>query len=399
MHIAVFLQHYHTPDCPTGARPFSLIQRLARDHQVTVITTRTWYERRLAHNFPWTPTGVDMRMLEVPYRNAMTSRQRLWAYLRYAAQAFTEGLQIRRPDLIWGSSTPLSAAIAAAAVARFRSVPWIFEVRDLWPAFPIQMGAISNPMLISILQSVERRLYQSAAHVVALSPDMTSHIRQTTSGASVSTIEYGTELNLMDRVYESHIQTIRSDFGLPSSGIALYAGTFGRANAIPMLLDTARQLTDRKDLHFVLTGHGYYQSAVQETAHELPNLTFIPPQPQPRALTLFRLADVSLVPFIDLPVLKANAPSKLYDSLAAGTPVIVTNAGWTKDLVETNHCGWYVPPTSPEQLADRITSLFDEPGRLTQAGQRGAAVARQRFDRSVQMDRLAALVNQVGIAQ
>ena len=335
-------------------------------------------------------------MLDVPYQNAMTPRQRLWAYLRYAARAFTEGLQIRRPDLIWGSSTPLSAAVAAAAVAKFCGAPWIFEVRDLWPAFPIQMGAISNPVLISILQSVERRLYQSAAHVVALSPDMTTHIRQSTPGASVSTIEYGTELDLVDRVYESHIQTIQSDFGLLPSGIVLYAGTFGRANAIPMLLDTARQLTHRKDLHLVLTGHGYYQSAVREAAHELPNLTYIPPQPRPRSLALFRLADVSLVPFIDLPVLRANAPSKLYDSLAAGTPVIVTNPGWTKDLVETHRCGWYIPPNSPQKLANRITSLFDEPGRLMQAGWRGANLARQRFDRSAHMDRLAALVDQVG---
>jgi glycosyltransferase involved in cell wall biosynthesis len=394
MHIAVFLQHYHTPDCPTGARPFSLVQRLARDHQVTVITTRTWYDRRLTHNFPWTPAGVDMRMLEVPYHNAMTSRQRLWAYLRYAAQAFIEGLQIRRPDLIWGSSTPLSAAIAAAAVARFRGVPWIFEVRDLWPDFPIQMGAITNPLLISMLKTLEHRLYRSASHIVTLSPDMETHVRDAVPDATVSTVEYGSEFT-RTRIDTADVESLRTAHDLPKTGIVLYAGTFGRANAIPALIQTARQLRHREEICFVFTGHGYHESTLRSAARTCPNIRIIPPQPRSQAHTLFHLADLSICSFIDRPVLATNAPSKLLDSLATGTPVIVTNPGWTRQLVQTHECGWYVPPEQPDALAQQIEALFDHPDLLQAAGMHAADIAQDRFDRNRHMNRIQRIVQSV----
>lgn len=398
MHVVVFLQYYHTPDCPTGARPYSLIERLVRNHQVSVLTTRTWYERRITQNFPWGPAGVDLQMFDVPYQNEMSPLQRSWSYLRYAVQALTEGLQLSRPDVILGSSTPLSAAMTAAAVARFRDIPWIFEVRDLWPDFPIQMGALSNPVLIKGLRALERWLYRSAAHVITLSPDMETHVRQAAPESAVTTIEYGTEFDLVDQVDNTDIHVIREIHDLPETGIVLYAGTFGRANAIPALLQTARRLRDRSGLCFVFAGHGYHEPTIRAAARELPNVRLVPPQPRPRALALFRLADVSICSFIDRPVLATNAPSKLLDSLAVGTPVIVTNSGWTRRLVEQHDCGWYVPPEDPDALSQQIETLFDAPEELRIAGERAAAVARDRFDRAEHMDRLARIVASVGSA-
>ena len=396
MHIAVFLQYYHTPDCPTGARPFSLVERLARDHQVTVITTRAWRDRRLAEGFPWTPVGADLRALDVPYHNAMRPPQRVQAYLSYAARAFTEGLLIPAPDLVIGSSTPLTAAMAAALTAKARGVPWIFEVRDLWPDFPIQMGAISSPVLTVPLRLMERALYRSAAHVIALSPDMETHIRRMAPKATVSTIAYGTEFNFVDQLTPQQTQALRKKYDLPATGIVLYAGSFGRANAIPTLVQTARRLQNRSELCFVFAGHGYHEPMIRAATRNLPNVRLIPPQPRRRALALFRLADVSITSFIDLPVLGTNSPSKLYDSLAVGTPVIVTNPGWMQRLVEQHECGWYVPPEQPEQLARRIATLFEQPDAIRRAGERAATVARARFDRAQHMDRIAAIVESVG---
>ena len=147
MHIAVFLQHYHTPDCPTAGRPYALVERLGRDHEVTVITTRAWEGTRTAHRFPWAPPGVDLVRFDVPYDNAMSAPRRLASFLHYAARAVRHGLQMPRPDVILGSSTPLTAAAAAGLVARVRGVPWVFEVRDLWPAFPLQMRAVPRVVL------------------------------------------------------------------------------------------------------------------------------------------------------------------------------------------------------------------------------------------------------------
>lgn len=362
---------------------------------MTLITTKAWRERRLTQDADWVPRGVRIRAFNVPYCNDMSTPERAAAFVRYALQAVWEGGRIPRPSLVYGSSTPLTVAGAAAAVAHVQECPWIFEVRDLWPDFPIQMGAITTEWVQRALRRLERWLYQDAAHVVTVSPDMERHVRQFVAPAHVSTVEYGTDLTLLDRITENDVQALRQQHELEKHRVILYAGSFGRANDIPTLLEAARRLQHRRDVCFVFAGAGYYEGAIHESAARNPIVKKIAPQPYHRALALFKAASLSLVPFINLPVLRANAPSKLFDSLAAGTPAVVTNSGWTKDLVEQHQCGWYVPASQPRTLADKIEHLLDHPDELRTAGRRGAALARKRFNRSVHMNRLAELIGNV----
>ncbi len=396
MRIAVFLQYYHTPDCPTAARPYALVERLGQEHDVTVITTRAWEEKRLAQRFPWVPPGVDLVRFDVPYDNTMSAAQRLASFLNYAARAVRHGLQMPRPDLILGSSTPLTAAAAAATVAQLRDIPWIFEVRDLWPAFPIQMGALPDYGLHGLLRGGEAALYRSADHVVTLSTDMAQHVRETAPTARATTLEYGADFNLINAIAPEQQTELRKRFSLGRRFLALYAGTFGRANAIPTLLDAARRLTaERSDLLVAFAGRGHHEPRVRQAARRHDAIRLIPPLPYPKTLALFTHADLSLVSFIDRPVLAANSPGKFFDSLATGTPVVVTNPGWTKRFVERHACGWHVPPESPDALAQCIASVLEAPDALTAASQNAREVARQRFVRSEMMDRYAALVERV----
>lgn len=396
MKITVFLQYYHTPDCPTAARPYALVECLARNHDVTVITTTSWRKKRLDNRFPWTPSNVRLIGFDIPYDNAMTPAERLGSFLRYAGCAFTAGLRRPSPDLIIGSSTPLTAAMAAATVASLQNIPWIFEVRDLWPDFPIQMGALPVPGLPSLLSGVEKWLYRNAAHVVTLSPDMEQHVRTLTPTANVTTIEYGSSLQLVDDISEEQQATLRRRFSLDDRFLVLYAGALGRANAIPTLLNAAKQFSSDTDILFAFAGHGYHESTVQRAAQEYEHIRHVPSLPYPDALTLFSLADVSLVSFLDRPVLACNSPGKFSDSLATGTPVVVTNSGWTKRFVQTHNCGWYVPPERPNVLADRLRTLLAAPQLLNTAGRNARNAAQQHFDRSGIMDRYAELVARVG---
>ncbi|MFB6231295.1 MAG: glycosyltransferase family 4 protein [Salinibacter sp.] len=400
MKIAVFLQYYHTPDCPTAARPYALVKRLGQEHDVTVITTRAWEENRQAHRFPWVPPGVDLVRFDVPYDNAMSAPRRLAAFLRYAIQAVWYGLQMPRPDLVLGSSTPLTAAAAAATVAQRRDIPWLFEVRDLWPAFPIQMGAVPNYGLHGLLRGGEAALYRSARHVVALSPDMETHVRTRAPSAEVTTLEYGSDVDLVDEIGPEERTDLKERFSLDRPFLVLYAGTFGRANAIPTLLDAARRLTaSRSDVLVAFAGQGYHESTVRRAARRHDAIRQIPPLPYPDTLALFDVADLSLVSFIDRPVLASNSPGKFFDSLATGTPVIVTNPGWTKRFVQRQSCGWYVPPDSPNALADRLHAVLGSPDALTRSGRNAQAAARQHFVRAEIMDRYTDLVERVGRAQ
>lgn len=392
MHILVLSQYYHTPDCSNAGRPHALVRALTAHHEVTVITTQAGRERRITTHFDWVPDGVSLKTLHVPYDNAMGVRRRLQAYAQYAVQAvWNGGLRIRRPDLVIASATPLSVQMAGAALARWHRIPWVFEVHDLWPDFPIQMGAVPSSVAQRALYALEQRLYRSAAHVVALSPDMERHVRRRAGHDRVYLNPYGTDLSLLR---EAPLQEAEALCPLEDGQhLILYAGAMGRANAIPTLLDAAHRLHHRSDIVWAFVGDGYHHDTVAEAAKQLPNVRLLPPQPYPHTLALFKHASLSITSFINRPVLRTNAPSKLMDSLAAGTPVIVTNPGWTQRLVTSGGCGWYVPPEDADALAACVASVLDADPERQASWQRNARhLAHTRFDRAQHMTRYRMLL-------
>lgn len=383
VHLAVFSQYHTNPDCPATSRHYSLLQHIARQHRVTLITTSTWERQRLTREYPWLPAGVDMLAADIPYHNRMGVAARGWAFLKYLGYAWRQGLRIARPDVIWGISTPLSAAWVAGQVARQRRVPWVFEVQDLWPTFPIEMGAVRNPLAQQQLYAAEHRLYQQARHIITLSPGMTDYVRGLgIAEDKLSTILNGTDLDQAARATPAAVAALRREHRLEGRPVVLYAGTFGRANDIPTLAQAAEELyRQRPEVVWLFMGLGYYEPLLREAAGRCPAIRLVAPQPRHAVFTWLALADVSVVSFLSKPVLETNSPAKFYDSLAVGTPVVVTNPGWTKELVEKHRCGWYVPAEQPAQLAERLAAVLSEPAALHAAGQRGQVVARQQFDR------------------
>ncbi|KUG06321.1 glycosyltransferase family 4 protein [Solirubrum puertoriconensis] len=393
MHIAVFSQYHTNPDCPATSRHYSLLAHIARQHRVTLITTNTWEPQRLTHEYPWLPEGVEMLAADIPYHNRMGVAARGWAFVQYMAYAWRQGRRIPRPDVIWGISTPLSAAWVAGKVAQQRRVPWVFEVQDLWPTFPIEMGAVRNRLAQRQLYAAERRLYEHAQHIITLSPGMTDYVRRLGLGEEkLSTILNGTDLDQVARATPEAVASLRQQHGLAGRPVVLYAGTFGRANDIPTLVQTAEALHRlQPDVVWLFMGHGYYEPLIREAAARCPAIRLVPPQPRHQVFTWLAAADVSVVSFVHLPVLDTNSPAKFYDSLAVGTPVVVTNPGWTKQFVEEHRCGWYVPAEQPRALAEHLHRALSAKAELRAAGQRGQQVAQQLFDRQ----QLAAEVQRV----
>ncbi|RYU83789.1 glycosyltransferase family 4 protein [Hymenobacter persicinus] len=393
MHIAVFSQYHTNPDCPATSRHYSLLAHLARTHRVTLITTRTWETQRLTREYPWLPAGVEMRAADVPYQNRMGVARRVLSFGQYAAYAVREGLRLEKPDVIWGISTPLTAAWAAAQVARRRQVPWVFEVQDLWPSFPIAMGAVPTRFAQQRLFALEKSLYRSARHILPLSPDMTRYVLdQGVAPDKVTTVLNGTDLDLAALATEAATEILRQELGLTGKQVVLYAGTFGRANDIPTLLAAAELLAEQQpETVWLFMGLGFHEPQVRAAAARCASIRLVPPQPRHAVFTWFRLADISVVSFLNLSVLDANSPAKFYDSLAVGTPVVVTNQGWTKDWVEQYSCGWYTPAGEAAALANTLAELLQDPAKLREAGQNGQHAARQYFDRQ----QIAATVQRV----
>ncbi len=394
MHILYVYQFYNSPDCSTTAKHHGVIRYLVEEgHTVSLVTSRTFLDQRITNEFEWLPEGVDAVHISVPYENEMGVARRGLAFASYVVRALVSGVKMEKPDVVFGISTPLTAAWTARQIARIKRVPWVFEVKDLWPLVPIEVGAIKNKMAQRALYRMERKLYESAAHVVSLSPGMTEYIVKTgTPEEKVTTIVNGTDFYLIDRPNEARLAAIKAKHGLTGNKVILYGGKFGRMNDIPTLLRAAKLLQHRDDLHFVFIGYGFLQPQVDEAAASLPNVTTIPTLAKHQMLEWFRLADLSLVTFIDVPSLGTNSPSKLYDSLGGGTPVVVTNPGWTKDLIEREDVGFYVPTGNDAELAATIERAFADEEALAAMAARGRALAERDFDRREHVKVLEAIL-------
>ena len=384
MHIAVFSQYHTSPDCPATSRHYTLLAEIAKHHRVTLLTTPAWRSQQLTQEWPWVPPGVELLEANIPYDNKMGPARRALAFAQYAAWAVRAGRRIARPDVVWGISTPLTAAWAAARVARNWGVPWVFEVQDLWPSFPVAMGAVPTALARQQLFALEKRLYRSAAHIVPLSPDMSAYVAGLGIAPSkITTLLNGTDLGLAARATPATVAGLREAQGLAGQRVALYAGTFGRANDMPTVVAAAEALVAADPVAtFLFLGHGYYAPLVAAAAARWPGrIRLVGGQPRHAVFNWFALADVAVVSFLGLPVLDANSPAKLYDALAVGTPVVVTNKGWTKALVEKHSCGWYAPAGDATALARQLQALLADPASQALAGQYGQALARQQFDR------------------
>jgi glycosyltransferase involved in cell wall biosynthesis len=184
--------------------------------------------------------------------------------------------------------------------------------------------------------------------------------------------------------------------GLKGRKVVLYAGTFGRANDMPTVVAAAETLVAADpSVTWLFLGHGYHTPLVAAAAARWPGrIRLVGGQPRHAVFGWFALADVAVVSFLDLPVLDTNSPAKLYDAMAVGTPVIVTNRGWTKALVEQHGCGWYTPAGNARTLAERLRAVLADSAGLAAAGKRGQVLAREQFDRRELAQRMQIIMEQ-----
>jgi glycosyltransferase involved in cell wall biosynthesis len=296
---------------------------------------------------------------------------RMLAFARFALSATAAALRGPRPDVVYATSPPLTMALPALAVATARRVPLVWEVRDLWPEAPIQMGALRNPLLRRAARFVERFVYRRATRLIALSPGIRDGM--VAAGAAAERVELVPNASDLDLFRPAP---------LPERFRVSYFGTMGEANDLTAAVEAARLLPD---VEFMLVGDGKRRAELERGAP--PNVVFTGPVAgKEEVAELAAGSSACLTLFKDVPVLATNSPNKLFDTFAAGRPAIVNMDGWMRELVEANEAGAYVRAGDARALADRIAWLREHPDEAERMGRNARALAERDFDR----DELAA---------
>lgn len=386
MNILYLHQYFVLPGEAGGGRSYWISQEMIKfGHSVTMITSRN-SQKKLIERIRI--DGIDIIYIRNSYSNTMTAYRRIISFLNFMFVSSVIAIRCKKPDLVYATSTPLTIGLPALKLRLIKRVPYIFEVRDLWPEFPIQMGAVKNRSVQKLLRWFEKVIYNKAVHIIALSPGMKEGIINRGIGQSKVTVI--PNMSKTDKFFphEPDVKLMtKLNIGADKFKV-IHFGAIGPANSLDYLIDGAMVLKERKcnDIEIIILGDGMSKKDIEKKiiCKRLGDIvTLIGSQPMEITSEIVNLCDCSIVAFRNIPVLQTNSPNKLFDSLATGKPVIVNSAGWTKDLVEEYKCGLYVDPEKPESFADAVIFFKNNPVILESMGKNARSLAETRFNKEI----------------
>ena len=307
---------------------------------------------------------------------------RIVSFLGFMLSAVAASLRVKDADLVIGSSPPIFQAFAAWFASFLLRKPFLFEVRDLWPQFGIDMGVIKNPVVIFFSRALEKFLYNRAAHILVNSPAYKPYIvSRGVPAEKITFIPYGADVSIFTPEVDG--APIRRELGLDDKFLVLYAGAMGQANDIYTILRAADRLRDDAKIHFVLYGDGKENANLRAEADRLrlPNLTFAGAAPKTKMPAVVAASDLCLAILQDIPGFRMTYPNKVFDHMAAGRATALVIDGVIRDVIEASGGGVYIPPADDARLAQVIRELADDPARLRQMGQQAHDYLVKNFDR------------------
>jgi colanic acid biosynthesis glycosyl transferase WcaI len=391
----LYVSQYYPPETGAPAVRVSGLAKLwaAAGHDVTVLT-----------GFPHHPTGVvpeayrgwpwlrierddGVRVVRVPVY-ATPNRgvvRRSLGYVSFAASAgLLAPLLGGRPDVVIATSPQFLTGLVGLEIAALRRVPFVFEVRDLWPQSVVEVGAMAaDHPAVRAMELLERELYARADRIVVVSePFVGALAARGVDPARVSVVTNGVDLERFRPMPAEN--DVRAELGLSGKFVAMYVGTHGMAHGLSTLLEAAALLRGDDRFRFVLVGEGADKAALVEQARRraLSNVLFVGQQPHQRIPAFMAAADALLVPLKGLPLFTTVLPSKIFECLAAARPVVLGVEGEARRLVEASGGGLCVPPESAEAIAGVLRELAADPERARRMGLQGRAYVEQHFSRS-----------------
>jgi colanic acid biosynthesis glycosyl transferase WcaI len=309
--------------------------------------------------------------------------RRILAQLSFGCLApILGGKAVGQPDLIIVESPPLFDAIAARLLAWYKRCPFIFLVSDLWPESAIQLGMLSNRLLIKLAKWLEWSTYRRASLVWAV----TEGIRRSLVQRGLSTEHVFLLTNGVDtaKFHPMPQEQARAELGWDTKFTVLYAGTHGLSQGLETVLQAAEQLRDDTDIRIVLVGDGATKAdlVAQAQKRDLKNVTFLDPQPHERMPLLLASADICLVPLRKVPLFAGALPSKMYEAMACARPIVLGVEGEARRMVEQEAgAALAVEPENADALVSAIRYLREHAELAEALGQRGRKFVQQRFDR------------------
>ncbi|WP_417446723.1 glycosyltransferase family 4 protein [Kangiella sp.] len=389
MKVLYFHQHFSTPNGSVGIRSYEMARRLIHHgHQVTMVCgSYGGGETGLAGEFvkgrrKGNVDGIDIIEFDLAYSNSDGLIKRAGTFFKFALKSISIALT-HKYDVVFATTTPLTAGIPGIFARWLRGKLFVFEVRDLWPELPKEMGVIKNPFVLAAMSVLEWCSYRSAHRCIGLSPGIVEGIKKRGVEASkVKLVPNGCDLN----IFAQEVSAWRPEGVSDGDLMAVFTGTHGIANGLDAALDAAKLLKQRgrQEIKLVLVGQGKLKPALQERAASegLSNVIFHPPVNKAKLAELMTGADIGLQLLANVPAFYyGTSPNKFFDYISAGLPVLNNYPGWLAGMIKEYECGYAIEPDNPIVFAKALEHAADNRDDLSEMGKRAKKLAADRFKR------------------
>lgn len=368
MRILYLHQYFATPSSNGGTRSYEMAKRLVnRGHDVTFVTSSAFLSDEFELSKGWNEVsyeGIKLHILHLPYSNKDSYFVRVLKFVSFSFRSTLKSLNIKS-DIVFATSTPLTIALPGVLCSKLKSVPMVFEVRDLWPELPIAIGAIKSPLLIKLAYLLESWAYNNAVHVIGLSPGMCEGVvKRGVSPEYVTLATNSCDTDLFD-VPKAIGETYKnSDLHfVRGRKLIVYTGTFGAINDVSYIVHLAAKSKQiAPEFCFIAIGDGMEKEKVIDLAREQGvldvNLYILPPVAKTEIVKLLSAADLALSLFGPVKEMWHNSANKLFDALASQTPIAINYGGWQKDFIEESGCGLVLDPYDFQRAVEDIRGLL-----------------------------------------
>ena len=377
MKILILHQHFNAPQKGGAIRSWYLATALlSKGHQVTVITGG---ENKILSKE--VVDGIDVISVYAPYQNHYGFTARINSFIRYIRGVIRISDQFKSYDSCYAMSVPLTVGLAAMYIRWKYVIPYIFEVGDIWPEAPIQLGFIKNPITKRILYRLESSIYKRADSLVALSPSIQNYLEKKNPRKQIYRIPNMSDGDFYTPVYD---RSLKQKWNIEEEKFVVsYIGAIGYANGLDYILSCAQVCLNKNlPIQFVICGEGAVLDDLKSNAKDCSNITFIPFQNRDGVREVLQMSEAVLISYRHVPILETGSPNKFFDGLAAGKLIVVNFEGWIKELIEKEACGIYVNPNKPEQFADKMLSFIADEELLNRYQKNSRTLAEAQFSRN-----------------
>jgi len=380
-------QYFNTNNDTGGTRSYEFSKALINSGYYVYMVSGKKINRKNIENLD----NFEFFSTNTKYSNSMSYLRRIFTFLNYVVKSIIIGIKLKGIDIVFATSTPLTIAIPGYLLSRYHKAKFIFEVRDVWPDIPIELGVIKNKLLIKILKKFEIFIYDKANHIIVASRGMLNNLlNKGINRNKISVITNMANIELFNSIRVNKDKK-KNMVKLSDNFICIHPGAMGFVYGLDYLLDAAKEIGKiDTEVNFLFIGDGKERIHLIERKNRenINNVIFLKSIPKTSIIKMIKSSDLGIMSVRNFKILEDNSANKFFDFLAGGLPILINYGGWQKEVLESHKAGFSCSATNFQDMTKKILYLKKNVKLLEKMSKNSRALAKDKFSRSICCNKL-----------